>query len=125
MTFDISTLFTTLSYSKFKLRLKDIVTESYRTKSGKRRYSYIVVYGLNAYFVKYHNISKTKGTKDDIVNMINSLSDNIFIEFGGRVFQQTVGIPTGTNYALRFSDLFLHSYKAEFIQDCLRKGQTK
>jgi len=49
--------------------------------SGKRRYSYIVVHGLNAYFVKDHTNCKTKYTEDDIVNMINFLTDNVFIEF--------------------------------------------
>jgi len=29
--------------------------------------------------------------------MINFLIDNIFIEFGGFIFQQTAGIPMGTN----------------------------
>jgi len=53
-------------------------------KSGKRRYSYIVVHGLNDYFVKDHTDSKTKYTEDDIVNMINFVIDNIFVEFEGR-----------------------------------------
>jgi len=66
-------------------------------KSGKRRYSYIVVHEFNAYFVKDHTDSKTKYTEDDIVNVINFLIDNIFVEFGGRIFQQTLGIPMGTN----------------------------
>jgi len=35
----------------------------------------------------------------NIVNMINFLIDNIFIEFGGRIFQRTVGIPMGTKCA--------------------------
>jgi len=35
---------------------------------------------LNAYFVKDRTNSKTKYTEDDIVNMINFLIDNIFIE---------------------------------------------
>jgi hypothetical protein len=30
--------------------------------------------------------------------------------FGGRIFQQTVGIPMGTNCAFLLADLFLHSY---------------
>jgi len=79
-----------------------------------------VVHGLNAYFVKDHTNCKTKYTEDDIVNMINLLIDNIFIEFGGRVFQQTVGIPMGTNCAPLLADLFLHCYEAEFIQELRR-----
>jgi len=40
--------------------------------------------------------------------MINFLNDSLFIEFGGRIFQQTVGIPIGTNCAPVLADLFLH-----------------
>jgi len=57
--------------------------------------------------------------------MINFLIDNIFIKFGGRIFQQTVGIPMGTNCAPHLADLFLHSYEAEFVQELLRKGEKK
>jgi len=69
--------------------------------------------------------SKTKYTEDDIVNMINFFIDNIFIEFGGRIFQQTVFILMGTNCAPLLADLFLHSYEAEFVQGLLRKGEKK
>jgi len=48
-----------------------------RAKSGKRRYSYIVVIGSNAFFVKDHINSKIKYT-EDIFIMINFLIDNIF-----------------------------------------------
>jgi len=84
-----------------------------------------VVHALNAYFVKDHTSRKTKYTEDDIVNMINFLIDNIFIEFGGRIFQQTVGIPMGTNCAPLLADLILHSYEAGFVQELLRKGEKK
>jgi len=84
-----------------------------------------VVHGLNAYFVKDHTNSKTKYTEDDIVNTINFLIDNIFVEFGGRIFQQTVGIPLGTNRAPLLIDSFLLSYEAEFVQELLRKREKK
>jgi hypothetical protein len=46
--------------------------------------------------------------------------------FGGRVFQQTVGIPMGTNCApLLLADLFLYSYEADFIQGLLKKNEKK
>jgi hypothetical protein len=44
------------------------------------------------------------------------LVDNIYVVFGDQVFQQSVGIPMGTNYALLLADLFLYSYEAEFVQ---------
>jgi hypothetical protein len=47
------------------------------------------------------------------------LIDNIFIMSGGRVIQQTVGIPMGTNCASLLADFFLYSYEADFIQETL------
>jgi hypothetical protein len=49
----------------------------------------------------------------------------IFVIFGGRVFQQTVGIHMGTNCALLLADLFLYSYEADFIQGLLKKNEKR
>ena len=57
--------------------------------------------------------------------MLNLLIDNIFVKFGGQVFQQSVGIPMGTNCAPLLADLFLYSYEAEFVQNFIKNGQKK
>ena len=57
--------------------------------------------------------------------MLNFLIDNIFVVFGGMVFQQTIGIPMGTNCAPLLADLFLYSYEAEFVQNLLSNKQKK
>ena len=53
--------------------------------------------------------------------LLEFLIDNTctFVSFGGQVFQQSVGIPMGTNWAPLLADLFLYSYWAEFIQKLL------
>ena len=53
--------------------------------------------------------------------MLEILIDNIFAIFGGRVFQQTVGIHMDTNCAPLLIDLFLYSYEADVIQGLLKK----
>ena len=50
-----------------------------------------------SYIVKHY--SNKKFSETDIFNMLEFLIDNIFAMFGGRVFQQTVGIPMDTNCA--------------------------
>ena len=57
--------------------------------------------------------------------MLEFLVDNIFVVFGGKVFQQIVGIPMGTNCAPLLADIFLYSYEAEFIQSLLSTGKKK
>ena len=48
--------------------------------------------------------------------MLEFLIDNIFVSFGGILFQQVVGIPMGTNCAPLLADLFLYSYESQFLQ---------
>jgi len=57
--------------------------------------------------------------------MLEFLIDNICVIFGGRVFQQTVGIPMGTKCGLPLADLFLYSYASDFIQVFLKKNKKK
>ena len=57
--------------------------------------------------------------------MLEFLIDSICVMFGGRVFQQKVGIPMGTNCAPLLAELFLYSYEADFIQGLLKKNEKK
>ena len=77
--------------------------------------------------MKEHSDSKSKYTEEDtyIIRMLEFLVDNIFVVFEGKVFQQIIGIPMGTNYAPLFADIFLYSYKAEFIQSLLSTGRKR
>jgi hypothetical protein len=52
--------------------------------------------------------------------MLEFLIDNIFVSFGGILFQQVVGIPMGTNCAPLLADLFLYSYESEFLQKLVK-----
>ena len=65
----------------------------------------------------------TKYSDADVVKMLEYLIDSIFVEFGGRIFQQTIGIPMDTNRAPLLADLFLYSYEAEFVQSLFKAGK--
>ena len=47
--------------------------------------------------------------------MVEFLIDNIYVEFGGNVYQQTVGILMGTKCAPFVADLFLYSNEDDFV----------
>ena len=70
--------------------------------------------------VRDHSDASQKYLDADVIKMLEYLIDNIFVEFGGRTFQQTIGIPMGTNCAPLLVDLFLYSYEAEFVQSLLK-----
>jgi hypothetical protein len=57
--------------------------------------------------------------------MLEFLIDNIFVMFGGRNFQRTVGIPMDINCVPVLAELLLYSYGADFIQGFLKKNEKK
>ena len=52
--------------------------------------------------------------------MLEFLIDNMFVSFGGTLFQQVVSIPMGTNCAPLPADLFLYSYESKFLQKLVK-----
>jgi hypothetical protein len=76
------------------------------------------------YFVKHHSDSAHKYSEDEIKKMLEFLIDNIYVVVGGQVFQESVGIPMGTNCAPMLADLFLYSYEAEVIQKLLHEKKN-
>ena len=122
---DFSTLYTNIPHDKLKSRLANIIRNSFMFKNGNRRYKYLVLGHEESYFQKEHSDSKHKYSEDDINKMLEFLVDNIFVVFVGKVFQQIVGIPMGTNCAPLLADIFLYSYEAEFIQTLLSTGRKQ
>ena len=53
---------------------------------------------------------------------VREIVDIIFVVFAGKVFQQIVGIPMGTNCAPLLADIFLYSYKQNLYSLCSQPG---
>jgi hypothetical protein len=79
----------------------------------------------DTYFVRHHSDSPYKYSEADIKIILGFLVDNIYVVFGNQVFQQSVGVPMGTNCALLLADLLLYSYEAEFDKKLIRDNNKK
>jgi hypothetical protein len=110
-THDCTTLYTTIPHDKLKTRLFNMIDSCFFNKNGKRKYSYLVVNHSRTYFGIKDSDSMHKYSEVDIKEM-GFLIDNIFVVFGNKIYQQTVGIPMGTNCAPLLADSFLYSYEA-------------
>ena len=64
-------------------------------------------------------------TADNICQMIEFLIDNIFVQFGGYLLRQLIGIPMGTDCAPLLADLFLYSYENEFLDNMIRSSDRR
>ena len=94
-------------------------------KNGATRYTHIKVGRNKSYFTSDPLNGDNKYTANDICKMIEFLVDNIYVRFGGQLFRQMVGIPMGTNCAPLLADLFLYSYKNEFLDKLIKEGKRK
>jgi hypothetical protein len=72
------------------------------------------------YFSNKIQKGKTCYCEEQVISMLEFLIDNIFVSFGGILFQQVVGIPMGTNCAPLLADLYLYSYESEFLQKLVK-----
>ena len=117
-TFDFSTLYTTLPHDKLKTRLKETIHKAF---SHRNYGSKCVVLGHNStYFSNKIQKGKTCYSEEQVISMLEFLIDNIFVSFGGTLFQQVVGLPMGTNCAPLLADLFLYSYESECLQKLVK-----
>ena len=121
--FEFSTLYTTIPHNKLKSKLKEIINQCFFHKNGNRRFQYVVTGYKDTYFVRDHSDAPPKYSDADIIKILEYPINNIFVEFGGRIFQQTIGIPIGTKYGPLLANLFLYTYEAEFVQSLLQGGK--
>ena len=115
-TYDFSTLYTSIPHDKLKEHLNRIVTRAFKGMNKK----YIV---LSRYSAKWAT-KVSKGTLiscDLLIKMIEWLIDNTYITIGNSVFQQTIGIPMGTDCAPYLANLFLFSYEFDFLNSTLKQ----
>ena len=124
--FDFSTLYTSIPYNLLKYRTSNFVHNAFRRKDGNVRYTHIKVTRSKGYFT--HDINgggENMYTPDNICKMTEFLIDNIFMQFEGCLFHEVIGIPMGTDCAPLLSDLFLYSYKNEFLDNMIRSGHRR
>ena len=125
-TFDFSTLYTSIPHDLLKSRISNLVHNAFRKKDGSVRYAHIKLTRAKGYFTRDINGGgDNMFTADSICEMIEVLIDNIFVQFGGRLFRQVIGIPMGTNCAQLLADLFLYSYENEFLDNMIRSGHRR
>ena len=113
-TFDFSTLYTTLPHDKLKTRLKETIHKAF---SHRNYGSKCVVLGYNStYFSNKIQKGKTCYSEEQVISMLEFLIDNIFVSFGGTLFQQVVGMPMGTNCAPLLADFFYTHMSRSFFK---------
>ena len=105
--------------------MNSIINIAFKYNNGATRYTHIKVGRNKSHFTSDPLSGDNNYTANDFCKMTECLVDNIYVKFGGQLFQQTIGIPTGTNCAPLLADLFLYSYESEFLDKLVNTGKRK
>ena len=108
----------------------DTSIQSRKIIAIKTFYPSTIIYVTN-YLQNINYWSTQKGkfgisvTESQLVQYVEYLIDNIFIQVSDRVYKQVVGIPMGTDCAPLLANLFLFRYEYKFIKETLRNNPYK
>ena len=120
--YDFSTLYTKISQSDLKEKLKAVVEKGF--KGGQNQFitihKSIAKWGGN-------KVSKDIVNKEMIFNMIETIIDNAFFTIGTRVYRQSTGIPMGIDPAPQMANLYLYWYEYNFMENLTKMnyGEAK
>ena len=120
-TYDFSTLHSTLPHHLIKDKLIDLINRTIIRENNQ----YLACNEECAFFTSdvynNHNLWSCQKVCDALVYLL----DNIFIRFRTKLYRQTIGILTGTNWAPLVADLFLFfCYERDFMKSLSRENQA-
>ena len=109
-TYDFSTLYTTLPHNSIKDKLIDLIERTFNREGSP----YLECKDRNTFFTSEKSKKYHIWSCQNVCDAVNFLLDNIFMQFGTKLYRQVVGFPMDTNCAL-LVDLFLFCYERDFM----------
>jgi hypothetical protein len=125
-TYDFSTMYTTLPHADMKSRLRALIVRLFarRLESSRARFLLVRKDGSCAWLNCQRTVMKGEMilSVENLPEMIDALIDSMFVQFGETIYQQTVGVPMGTNCAGFLANLYCFTYELEFMERLISQG---
>ena len=126
-TYDFSTMYTTLPHADMKARLRALIVRIFarRLESSRARFLLVRKDGSFAWLNSQRTVMKGEMilSVENLPEMIDALIDNMFVQFGETIYQQTVGVPMGTNCAGFLANLYCFTYELDFMERLVSNGR--
>ncbi|KAK3241599.1 hypothetical protein CYMTET_48646 [Cymbomonas tetramitiformis] len=125
--FDFTSMYTTLCLQDLKDRLSALFRSIFQRKLQSSRVRYLLV-RKDKSFEWVTNERRTDGEREmlfsegRLVELFCGLVDGTFVEFGGVIYRQIVGIPMGTSCAGFIANLYCFTYELAFMHKLVEAG---
>lgn len=115
-----------IPYEKLKTRLKEMIYSAFLNQNRTTCYKFIIL-GIIVYTLYFVNELSFKPcyTNEQVISKLEFFFDNIFVDFGGRIFKQVVrtncGAPVLAHPFLFFcgSDFYQTPVKTKTIKEAI------
>ena len=121
---DFATLYTKIPHSQLKENIAKFVRKIFAMLKNKNFICANVLSKYAYYSVKYSS-SNLSLTSESLIEALNFIIDNSFINFQNKVYRQIVGIPMGTNCAPHLANLYLHVYEYDYLVALVGNGDIE
>ena len=125
-TWDFATLYTKIPHEKLKEKIGLFVRTIMGYVNIDRGAQYVCYSKKsgNTYFSKSKSSSNVSYSADSLVRIINTVIDNAFVRYHGKIYRQKIGIPMGTNVAPYLANIFLHIYEHEYLSKLVENNEV-
>lgn len=118
---DLYTLNTTITHGKLKTCLKEVIHNDLLHRNGTLRHTCIALEYQSAYLSYLAANKNNLHTEEQVISMLVSLIDNIFVHLWGKIFKKVFGILRDTHLLV---DLFLFRFQfLMFLSTLVKKKE--
>ena len=119
-TFDFSTLYTKIPHNKL-LKVLNVITD-FCFDGGIGKYICVNKFSASWVTAKPTSDKYLVFDKRTFKQAVKYIMNNCFFKFGNKVFQQIIGIPTGSDLAPFMANLFLYYFEDKWMRKTKRKN---
>ena len=115
--FDFTTLYTNIPHDTLKTNLGALIEEAFKVRGAK----YLSINKRNG--AAYWAVCRSSNMcidKNELLELLTYLVDNIFVVLGNRIYRQCIGIPMGTDCAPLLANLFLFYYEYAYMKGLMK-----
>jgi hypothetical protein len=128
-TWDFNRLFTNLPQPDLKLRMAQLVHQVFLLHPGKAAVRVSRTKGVPLEWLEHagpisswcrrdgqgRKIRAQVFTEQSLTYLFDYIIDHTYVQFGGHLYQQAIGIPMGINFAVHLSNYYLFTYEYDFL----------
>ena len=120
--YDFAKLYTNIPHDMLIENIKFAIKEAFNVKGIEYEYIKLNKHSATWAKTKPKNPKIKYVNKDDVMEMLQYLLDNIYVKYMNSIFRQIIGVHMGTDCAPDLANLFLFVFEYKYVMNLINMG---